>query len=64
MEVENGSPKWKETNIGETHFLLDWLWEEGRRLDLGLYGYMTVYRCEASMHVYVHKHAVFNDRTY
>ena len=27
MEVEN-YPKWKETNIGETHFRLPWLWEE------------------------------------
>lgn len=30
-----GPLKWKETNIWETHFLLDWLWKEGRRLDLG-----------------------------
>ncbi len=28
MEVEN-YPKWKETNIGGTHFPLPWLWEEG-----------------------------------
>ena len=28
MEVES-YPKWKETNIGGTHFPLPWLWEEG-----------------------------------
>ena len=28
MEVKN-YPKWKETNIGGTHFQLPWLWEEG-----------------------------------
>ena len=27
MQVEH-HPKWKETNIGGTHFLLPWLWEE------------------------------------
>ena len=28
MEVEN-HPKWKETDIGGTHFTLPWLWEKG-----------------------------------
>ena len=28
MEAEH-HPKWKETNIGRTHFPLPWLWEEG-----------------------------------
>ena len=37
MEEENYPTKWKETNIGGTHFSLPWLWEEGyTHISLGL----------------------------